>query len=78
MRSGCVAEAMAVAADVKPLLPPLRFNDLVTGAWMMQRDPARPDSPLGVPVVSELRKVTEPGWFIPHRRPRTASTDPAG
>ena len=57
----------AVAADVKPLLPALRFNDLVTGAWMLQRDPRRPESPLdGRPVVSELRKVTAPvTWFHP-------------
>ena len=58
---------MAVAADLKPLLPTLRFNDLVTGAWMLQRDRQKPDSPLdGRPVVSELRKVTAPpAWFHP-------------
>ena len=58
---------MAVAADVKPLLPTLRFNDLVTGAWMLQRDRQKPESPLdGRPVVSELRKVTAPAtWFHP-------------
>jgi hypothetical protein len=63
--------AIAVAADVKSLLPALRFNDLVTGAWMLQRDAARPDNPLGgYLVVSELRKVTEPtAWF--HQAPAT-------
>ena len=58
---------MAVAADVKSLLPTLRFNDLVTGAWMLQRDRQKPESFLdGRPVVSELRKVTgRATWFHP-------------
>ena len=58
---------MAVAADVKSLLPTLRFNDLVTGAWMLQRDRVRPDSPLeDSAVISDLRKVTGPAtWFHP-------------
>jgi hypothetical protein len=56
---------MAVAADVKPLMPTLRFNDLVTGAWMLQRDRQKPESLLdGRQVVSELRKVTgRATWF---------------
>ena len=50
-----------MAADVRTLLPALRFNDLVTGSWMVQQNPARPGSPLdGRPVINELRKVT--GW----------------
>ena len=59
--------AMAVAADVKSLVATLRFNDIVTGAWMLQRDPQKPDSPLdGRQVVSERRKVTGPAtWFHP-------------
>ncbi len=64
-------ETIAVAADVKPLLPALRFNDFVTGAWMLQQDPHRPGSPLdGTPVISELRKATAPvAWF--HSVPAT-------
>jgi hypothetical protein len=64
-------EPMAVAADVKSLLPALRFNDFVTGAWMLQRNPQRPESPLdGTPVISELRKATAPvAWF--HSVPAT-------
>ena len=60
-------KTMAVAADVKSLLPTLRFNDLVTGAWMLQRDRQKPESFLdGRLVVSELRKVTGPAtWFHP-------------
>jgi hypothetical protein len=62
---------MAVAADVKSLLPTLRFNDLVTGAWMLQRDDASQDSLLGGrPVISDLRKVTGAvTWF--HSVPAT-------
>jgi hypothetical protein len=62
-----VWRTMAVAADVNVLLPTLRFNDLVTGAWMLQRDRARPDSPLdGSAVISELHKLTAPTtWFHP-------------
>jgi hypothetical protein len=58
---------MAVGADVTPLLPTLRFNDLVTGVWMAQQERARRDSPLlGRPVISELRKLTAPpAWFHP-------------
>ena len=58
---------MAVGADVKSLVTTLRFNDLVTGAWLLQRDPQNPENPLrGRPVVSELRKVTAPPtWFHP-------------
>ncbi len=62
---------MPVAGDVKSLLPMLRFNDLVTGTWMLQRDRARPESLLdGRTVISELRKVTgPPTWF--HSVPAT-------
>jgi len=60
-------KAMPVAGDVKSLLPTLRFNDLVTGAWMMQQDRADPKSLLdGRLVISELGKVTGPTtWFHP-------------
>ena len=62
-----VWRTMAVAADVKSLLATLRFNDLVTGASILQRDPQKPDSPLNARfVVSELRKVTgRATWFHP-------------
>ena len=60
-------KAIPVAGDVKSLLPMLRFNDLVAGAWMMHRDRAKPESLLdGRAVISELRKVTgPPTWFHP-------------
>ena len=59
--------AMAVAAEVQALLPSLRFNDLVSGEWMLQRDAKNPQSPLGGrPVVSGLRKLSAPAsWFHP-------------
>ena len=62
---------MAVAADAKSLLPTLRFNDLVTGAWMLQRDDASQHNLLGGrPVIGDLRKVTgPPTWF--HSVPAT-------
>jgi hypothetical protein len=57
---------MAVATDVKSLLPTLRFNDLVTGAWMLQQDRENSESLLGGrPVISELRKATAATWFHP-------------
>ena len=34
--------AMAVAAEVRALLPSLRFNDPVSGEWMLQRDAKNP------------------------------------
>src|SRR5881296_2170913 len=61
---------IAVAADVNALLPTLRFNDLVTGAWMIHRDAAAESILGGRPVISELRKATAPTtWF--HRAPAT-------
>ena len=59
--------AMAVAAEVQALLPSLRFNNLVSGEWMLQRNHEEAPSPLGGrPVVSGLRKLSAPAsWFHP-------------
>jgi hypothetical protein len=64
-------DTIAVAADLRPLLRALRFNDLVTGTWLFQQNPQRPGSLLdGTPVITELRKATAPvAWF--HSVPAT-------
>jgi hypothetical protein len=58
---------MAVAGDVQSLLPTLRFNDLVMGAWTLQPGGGKSESPLhSRAVISELRKVNgKTPWFHP-------------
>ena len=60
-----------VTSDVKSVEATLAFNDIVTGTWMMQRDPADPATTLvGGPVITAIRKAAAPPPYF-HPEPRT-------
>ncbi len=65
--------SVAVSAKARAAASTLAFNELVTGEWMFQRDPAQPRNPLaGNPVLTEVRKITEPIAYF-HPTPGTPS-----
>jgi hypothetical protein len=61
-----MATITSIAAEVKASLSSLRFNDLVTGMWLMHRDPSAKNLFLGVPTITQLQKIAEPvSYFHP-------------
>jgi hypothetical protein len=60
-----------VTNEVKSVEATLAFNDIVTGTWLMQRDPADAGTMLvGGPVITAMRKAAAPAPYF-HLEPRT-------
>jgi hypothetical protein len=67
------ALAPRITNEVKAVEATLAFNDIVTGTWMMQRDPADPATMLvGGPVITALRKAPSPVPYF-HQKPDCAN-----